>query len=258
VKTSGFVYAAIALIPAAAVAASPFDGTWKVNMNHIQLSKKPDVYVIDGGNFTCSSCGPAYTINADGTDQKVSGHDFDTVAVTLTATTLTVVTKLKGKTLSNVKSVLAADGSTVEDVGTYSGGAQPVIVKATAKRVSPAAPGASPFSGSWLDTKIESLSDSGGVETLGMTDDGFTMSSNGQSYDAKFDGKQYPVVGDPANGTVMLKKISASQVVESDYSHGKLVETVQMTVSADGKTLHVVDSQLRTGRVTRHIEDKQP
>jgi hypothetical protein len=258
VKTSGFLYAAIALIPAAALAASPFDGTWKVNMNHIQLSKKPDVYIIDGGNFTCSSCGPAYTIKADGTDQKVTGHDFDTAAVTLTATTLTLVTKFKGKTLSNVKSVLSADGSTLEEAGTYTSGAQPVMVKATTKRVTPAAPGASPFSGSWLHTKIESLSDSGAVESLGMTDDGFTMSSNGQRYDAKFDGKQYPVVGDPANGTVMLKKISASQVVESDYAHGKLVETVQMTVSADGKTLHVVDSQLLTGRVTRHTEDKQP
>jgi hypothetical protein len=257
VKTSGLLYAAIVFLPVTALAGGPFDGTWKVNMNHIHLSKKPSVYVIAGGNYTCSSCGPAYTVKADGTDQKVSGHDYDTVTVTLTPTTLTVSTKLKGKALSNVKTTLSADGSTREEFGTYTTGAQPVLVRSTAKRVGPAAPGDNPFAGSWLDTKIESVSDSGAIETLAMTDDGFTMSGNGESYDAKFDGKQYPVTGDPTNGTVMLKKISASQVVESDYSHGKLVETEQMTVSTDGKTLQIVDSQLRTGRVTRYTLDKQ-
>jgi hypothetical protein len=56
----------------------------------------------------------------------------------------------------------------------------------------------------------------------------------------------------------LLKKVSALQVVESDYSHGKLVERVTRTVSADGKTLHIIDSQLRTGGVMRYTEDKQP
>jgi hypothetical protein len=258
VKTSGFVCAAIALLPAAALAAGPFDGTWKVNMNHVQLPKKPDVYVIEGGSFTCSSCGPAYTVKADGSDQKVAGHDYDTVAVTLTPTTLTMVTKVKGKTLSSVKAVVAADGSTLQVEGTYTGGAQPVIVKFPEKRVSAAAPGGNPFSASWLQTKVDSVSDAGLSETLGMTDDGFTLSSNGQSYAAKFDGKTYPVAGDPTNGMVLLKKVSALQVVESDYSHGKLVERVTRTVSADGKTLHIIDSQLRTGGVMRYTEDKQP
>ena len=82
-KRSTFIYAAIALAPCAAFAASPFDGNWKVSLSHIQLSKKPDVYVITATSYTCSSCGPAYTVKADGTDQKVAGHDYDTVAVTV-------------------------------------------------------------------------------------------------------------------------------------------------------------------------------
>jgi hypothetical protein len=258
VKTSSLACAVMILLPAAALAASAFDGTWKINMNHVQLSKKPDVYTVEGGNYTCSTCGPAYTVKADGTDQKVTGHDFDTVAVTVTATSLTVVRKLKGKTLAVSKKVIAADGNSAEQESTFTNGAAPVVVKSTAKRVGAATPGANPFSGSWLDSKIESVSDAGTAETVAMTDDGFTMKANGQSYDAKFDGKKYPVAGDATNTMVVLKKISDTEVVESDYSHGKLVETLHMTVSADGKTMHVVDTPLQTGQVTRYTLDKQP
>jgi hypothetical protein len=258
VKASGLVCIAMVLLPGAALAASAFDGTWKMNMNHVQLSKKPDVDVVEGGNYTCSSCGPAYTVKADGTDQKVTGHGFDTIAVTTTATSLTLVTKLKGKTLASVKKVVAADGNSAETEATFTNGTAPIVVKSTSKRVGTAAPGASPFSGSWLDTKIDSVSDAGQTETVAMTDDGFTMKANGQNYDAKFDGKKYPITGDATNTMVVLKKISDTEVVESDYTRGKLVETLRMKVSADGKTMHVIDTPLQTGQVTRYTLDKQP
>jgi hypothetical protein len=258
VKASNRVCAAMLLLPGAALAASAFDGTWKINMNHVQLSKKPDVYVVEGGTYTCSSCGPAYTVKADGTDQKVTGHGFDTLAVTATPTSLTLVTKLKGKTLSTSRKVVAADGNSAETESTFTNGAAPVVVKSTSKRVGTAAPGASPFSGSWLDIKIDSVSDPGTSETVAMTDDRFTMKANGQSYDAKFDGKKYPVVGDATNTMVVLKRFSDTEVEESDYLHGKLVETLHMKVAADGKTMHVVDTPLQTGQVTRYTLDKQP
>jgi hypothetical protein len=92
---------------------------------------------------------------------------------------------------------------------------------------------------------------------LGMTDDGFTLSWNGQSYDAKFDGKKYPIANDPLNTLVKLKKMSPTEVVESDYVNGKLVETTQLSVDADGKHIHVVESALQTGRVKRFTLDKQ-
>jgi hypothetical protein len=246
------------LLPGAVLAASAFDGIWKMNVNHVQLSDKPNVYVIVGDSYTCSSCGPAYTVKADGTDQKVVGHDFDTVAITLTPTSLSIVRKLEGKTLSTAKAVLSADGNGTETQATYTNGGQPVVVKSSFKRIGAATPGASPFSGSWLQTNIESVSDAGTSETLAMTDAGLTMKANGQSYEAKFDGRKYPVAGDATHTMVVLKKISATEIVESDYAHGKLVETLHMKVSADGKTMHVVDTPLQTGQVTRYTLDKQP
>ena len=64
-KTSPLMIVAILFLPVAALAASPFDGTWKWNYNTASgdvsgdLSRKPYVYIIDSNSYTCSSCGPA-------------------------------------------------------------------------------------------------------------------------------------------------------------------------------------------------------
>ena len=57
---------------------------------------------------------------------------------------------------------------------------------------------------------------------------------------------------------VTLKKLGASSVEESDYQNGKLVDVSRMTVSADGKTVHVTDHNIRTDRTTRYTLNKQP
>jgi hypothetical protein len=147
-KRSTLVYAAIALAPCAAFAASPFDGNWKVSLNHIQLSKKPDVYVITATSYTCSSCAPAFTVKADGTDQKVTGHDFDTVAATVTANSVTTVGKLKGKKLWSSKDTVSADGKTVTEEYSSYNGTQPIEFKSIYTQVTPPAAGESALSGS--------------------------------------------------------------------------------------------------------------
>jgi hypothetical protein len=258
VKTLGLVSAAILFIPGAALAAGAFDGTWKENVKSLKSSTKPYVYVVDGGNFTCASCGPSYTVKADGTDQKVSDHSYDTSAVTVTPTTVLVKTKVKGKDAGTLKLVASSDGNALDVEQTYFGGTEPVIVKAHMTRAGAATPGANPVSGTWKLDKVASISDVGVTQTFGITEDGFTESSNGQSYDAKFDGKKYPVAGDPVHTMVKLKKIGPSEVVESDYVRGRLLDVIHMTVSADGKTIQVVDREPQTGRVIRFVLDKQP
>src|SRR5580658_6963539 len=69
-------------VPALASAQSVLDGTWKLDMNKVDFSKKPDVFVLQNGMYACKTCTPPYDIKADGTDQPVSGHPyFDTVAI---------------------------------------------------------------------------------------------------------------------------------------------------------------------------------
>ncbi len=71
-------------LPIMGGAQSPFNGTWKFNLNTANFSPKPDVYVLDKGMYSCKTCVPAYTIQkeADGTDQAVTGHPyFNTIAM---------------------------------------------------------------------------------------------------------------------------------------------------------------------------------
>jgi hypothetical protein len=92
--------------------------------------------------------------------------------------------------------------------------------------------------------------------TYGITDDGFTMSGNGLSYDAKFDGKKYPITGDPAHTKVVVQKLAANEVQESDYQQGKLIGVTRFKVSADGKTLHVSNTWIPTHRTAHWTMDK--
>ena len=83
------------------------------------------------------------------------------------------------------------------------------------------------------------------------------MSSNGQSYDAKFDGKKYPIEGDPTHVHVSVKKLTPMQVEERDYRDGKLFDILRLTVSADGKTIHGTDTAVGLGRTSHFTLDKQ-
>jgi hypothetical protein len=248
------------LLPVAAFAAGPFDATWKVSLQHVQLSKKPIVLLLNGGDFICKSCLAPTTIKTDGTDQKVKGNpNIDTTAVTVVdPNTVTAIYKLSGKTVQTTKWVIAADGKSLEREDTSLYGAEPTVFKTRLTRVADAPAGAHALSGSWVESKVLGATGPGMVVTYGMTADGFTMSSNGQTYDAKFDDKTYPVKGDPTKTVVNLKKISDSEVIESDSQKGQVVEVEHMTVSADGKTLHIVDTVMHGNRTTTFNMTKAP
>ena len=62
--------AVLLLLPATALAASAFDGTWKTRADTLKTTGKPDVIVIVDGMYTCSSCTPEIKVKADGTTKK--------------------------------------------------------------------------------------------------------------------------------------------------------------------------------------------
>jgi hypothetical protein len=56
-------------------------------------------------------------------------------------------------------------------------------------------------------------------------------------FDAKFDGRDYPVSGGPSGGnTVSLKRIDANTMETVTKKDGQVVTTVRSVVSPDGKT----------------------
>ena len=108
------------LIPAIAMAKSPFDGTWKVRVDSIQVTGKPDVFEISNGMYDCKSCAPPYKIKADGTDQPVPGHaylDHEAVKV-LSSSSIEFTDKQAGKVMNTTSETLSADGSKLAGNGT--------------------------------------------------------------------------------------------------------------------------------------------
>jgi hypothetical protein len=90
------------------------------------------------------------------------------------------------------------------------------------------------------------------------TENGLKMSDqNGNSYDAKFDGKEYPINGDPGNTMVSLKRIGNDTIEETDKRDGKVVGISRMTVSKDGKSIHIDYTNKLQGTTTSFDMEKQ-
>src|SRR5215471_6673050 len=64
------------VVPLVLFAQSPFDGTWKVDMNKSKLPTKPDVFLLQNGMYECKTCVPPISVKADGQFQKISGDPY--------------------------------------------------------------------------------------------------------------------------------------------------------------------------------------
>jgi hypothetical protein len=250
---------ALLLVPAAAFASSAFDGTWKARVDSLKVTGKPDVFVIADGMYTCTSCSPQIKVKADGTDQKVSGHDYyDSVAVKIVDPhTVEITNKRAGKVVGTNSLAVSGDGAILEGKFTDYNGAKPATGSYTEKRVAAAPTGAHAVSGSWQQNSLSEGNDALTVVSYKMGSDGLTMQSNGQSYEAKFDGKEYPIAGDPGHTSVTLKKVDANTVEETDHRGGKVTDEIRLATSKDGKTLEVTDKDVVHGQTTTLTLEKQ-
>jgi hypothetical protein len=255
--TMKLLHFALMLAPFPALAASPFDGTWKTQTSTYEFSKKPYTFTVDESEFTCASCAPAYTVKPDGTDQKVTGHGYDTAAAVIKdAKTVEVTQKLAGKLLDTQTFMVSADGKQIMYKDVDHSGAAPTTVSVTLKRTSgePAA-GKHAVTGSWVPTTVD-ISGPGALATYRVDDEGAHMESNGTHYDAKFDGKPAPLAGDPTHLHVSVKRLSPSSFEETYTRAGKVVDRTRYEVAEDGKSIKVTDTD-RTGRVTHYLLQKQ-
>jgi hypothetical protein len=84
-------------------------------------------------------------------------------------------------------------------------------------------------------------SKNGSVIKYKCTADGFSAETPlGEKFDAKFDGKFYPVEDDPGHTMVSLKLINANTVEQTGKRDGKIVSVMRLTVSPDGKSIQGV------------------
>jgi uncharacterized Ntn-hydrolase superfamily protein len=112
------------------------------------------------------------------------------------------------------------------------------------------------FSGTWKLNEAKSKMGDGAVknttvtyevmgESIKVTLDG--VSADGKAthdeWTGKYDGKDYPVTGNPMTDSRSYKKINDHTLEATGKKGDKVVLTAKITVSADGKTRTVVSTQ---------------
>ena len=248
------------LAPASLFGQSPFDGTWRTNMDEAKFSPKPIVFSLNNGVYDCSSCSPEIHVKADGQDQSVTGQAYDTISVReVDAKSIELTTKKNGKTNSGQTRTVSDDGNTLTVKTTFhpENSDQTVTVEVTATRVGKALAGANGTSGPWRTDKIKE-SENGLTTTYKMSGDELSMSTpTGESYTAKLDGKDYPYKGAYGYDSVSLKRVDERTIEETDKRGGKVIEVAKMTVAPDGKKMTVVVTSTLTGRVSTYVAEKQ-
>lgn len=251
------------LMPVVAAAQSAFNGTWKTDLNKVDFSKKPDVYVLQNGMYTCKTCIPPYTVKADGTDQPISGHPYvDSVAITVVSDhEIKETDKKDGKVVGTSTVTVSPDGNTASfefsDSSNTNGG-PPVTGKGEQTRVAKGPAGSNAISGSWRTTKIEGISDNATSVTFKVDGDEITMTNpTGQSYTAKLDGAEAPMKGDPGVSSVKVKMIDKTTLEETDLRDGKVIGIFKMAVAGDGSVAHASFTDSRSNRTTTFEMTKQ-
>jgi uncharacterized Ntn-hydrolase superfamily protein len=112
------------------------------------------------------------------------------------------------------------------------------------------------FSGTWKLNEAKSKLGAGAVKnttvTYEVTGDTIKVTLEGVGADGKathdewtgkYDGKDYPVTGNPLTDTRAYKKVNDHTLEATGKKGDKVVLTAKITVSADGKTRTVVATQ---------------
>ncbi len=248
-------------VPGMLFAQSPFDGTWKTNMAASKLSQKSYEFSVDKGMYDCKSCSPKIKdLKADGQDQPVTGQNYDTLAVQATdANSIHVIGKKGGKPEFEQTRTASADGTTLTVSSTNYPADGSASYKSESKwtRVSKGPAGSNGTSGSWRIQNVDE--DTAGLTTTWKGDGSMLSMSTptGESWEAKLDGKEYPVKGTYANETVSVKPLGDRSIEVTYRRDGKVESIDKITVSADGKQMTTVVDNKRFGRVSTFVDDKQ-
>jgi hypothetical protein len=237
-------------LPALAFGQSPFDGTWVLDPS---IPEKPVEYLLAGGTFHCSGCIVNVDVKADGLNHKVPAADyFDTINVqALDSHAVEIIAKKAGKTMLAEFDAISPDRDTLTQVVKDTTEAETVTTETMYYRISQGPADTHLISGSWRAYLIHRSSNGSSI-TYKCTPQGFSGETPlGEKFDAKFDGKFYPVEDDPGQTMVAAELLAPNEVLLTHKRKEKIVSTSHMTADPDGKTIHVVFENKDAGTTTR-------
>ena len=252
-----FLILLLLFAPAASFGQSPFDGTWTLDP---PLPQQPIEYSLSHAKPHCSGCIVNVEVKADGLDHKVPPADYwDTVNVqALDSHTVEITAKKAGKTMLTEFDEVSPDGDTLTQLVTDTTEAYPVTIDTLYHRLDKPPADSHLISGSWHAYLIH-RSGNGSVITYKCTPEGFSgQTPLGEKFDARFDGKFYPVEDDPGHTLVSAKLLNPNEVELTHKRKDKIVSISRMTADPDGKTLHVVFENKDAGTTTTFDFHRQP
>ena len=221
---------------AAWAADDPMVGNWKLNPKKSKLTDVMKVESLGGNKYSFDFGGgdPEIAV-ADGTDQP--GHFGIMIAVSVDAPDKwTVVRKKDGKVLVTGVWTLSKDGSTLSDHFTA---ARPNGDSTSLDYLYRRTGGGSGFAGTWVSSS-EQVNSVVVLKVRTWEGDGlsFISQGGGGTMNVKFDGKDYANVGAVVDGlTASARRVNERTVEMTDKISGKVKDTQEISVSADGKTL---------------------
>ena len=256
-----FTVAILLALATPALAQSPFDGVWKVDLASAQLPDRPYVQSLQAGVYTCSSCVPAYSIPADGEMHKVEGFPYwdETSLRIVDGQTVEEAQRLNGRPVGTSRSQVSVDGATLTTTwtdtsapdGTTSSG------EGTMSRIAAGATGAHAISGSWKNQAVSSVSESSLTATMRLADGVFSfMSGNGYSYEVRLDGPAVPITGDLAGATATARQLADGGVEVTDHINGEATSKMTLTPPTAGSMTIRIDN-LKVGTTTTYTVIRQ-
>ena len=220
---------------AAWAADDPMVGNWKLNPQKSKLTDEMKVTSLGGNRYSFDfGGGPPETIVVDGTDQP--GDFGTTFAVTpVSSDEWTGVRKKDGRV--EIKGIwkLSKDGITLHDDFTAISENGKTIHLVYVYERRGGGPG---FAGDWVSTS-EQVDTVYAVQVRPYEGDGLSIisSSEGVTKNVKFDGRDYPNAGSGAKTVSSAQRVNERTVDLTDKVGGKVVDTQDISVSEDGKTL---------------------
>lgn len=236
-KKSAFVTLILAgaAVPALALA-SPFDGTWKLDIAKSKFTGDTMTYTKTATGYRYSNGGPvSYAFAVDGKDNTVVPGR--TMAWTKAADGgWDVVAKANGKVMSKAHRTISADGKTLTSTYTeYRPDGTTVHESDVYTRIS----GDKGLAGEWRDTKVQSASDTMKIATSAGGGYQIDYPAFKEAIAGKTDGNLVAAKGPtlPTGAMIGYKADGPRKWTFNGGIGGKTYFSGVMTVSDDGKTM---------------------
>lgn len=246
--------------PRAATASkeSAFTGTWRANNRSLQYQGS-NRYSLFDDIWRCDTCVPRIAIKADGHYHTIHSSLYygspyaDTESVrAINDRSIEITDTLAGRVVARNRLTVSKDGRILTtDWKAISNSGDENHGTFESERTGKGPAGANKVSGDWHPINTNTTEDEITV-TYKATADGLAMSDpTGDSYTAKFDGKQYPYNGDPGINGVSVKKIDENTIEETDLRRGKVIIVARMAIGPGRNTMKVtVEDKLRNATIS--------